>query len=333
MVEAISSARAGQPAAGDTAARIFNGYLASHAVHTLGECGLADSLVTGLNPAESQGELNVKALSVLLEILCDQGMAVRFGTKYVLTSDGKQAFSSIGFFTWAIGGYSSYFSALPDIVRGTTRPARNDADVARGCGQVDAALTRDRVHQVLASLRPGRIADLGCGDATRLSTYLGTAASVSGVGVERSEQAAAMARRRIQQAGLAHRVDIVTADCLSDFAQGQYADVDVVTSFFLLHDLLAARSGSFAAVAASIRANFPRARHYLLADTTSDEPPAPFAEAPIFTRAFELVHGIMGVPLHTRAEYESLLETKYTSVESIIELAIPNSFLFVLSVA
>ena len=330
MRESISDNHASEVPTDQIAAKIFNGYLASHAVHVLDECGLTDSLMTGLDPEAAEGRLDAKALSIVLDILRDQGIAARHADKYVLTREGQQVFRNVGFFTWAIGGYGSYFRSLPDIVRGAACPARNDADVARGCGQVDSAMMRDGVHQVLAGLRPGRIADLGCGDATRLVSYLGRDTSVRGVGVERSEASALMARRRIEEAGLSHRVDIIAADCLSDLGPRRHEDVDVVMSFFLLHDLLAAQDGSFETVAARIRRNFPEAHHYLFADTTSDEAFAPSAEAPIFIRAFQLVHGIMGIPLRTRAEYESLLVTEHTSVESVIELAVPNSFLFVL---
>jgi SAM-dependent methyltransferase len=313
------------------AAATFNAYLLAHAVWAVNECELVGSLRTGMDP-ETLDHRQRELLLATLAVLEDHGVVDASNGTFRLTPIGESMLRFRGFFTWAIGGYSAYLEHLPRILLGGSTPPRNERNVARGSAQVDVALMRDDVGNLLRRLRPTRIADLGCGDASRLCDYLLTVPEASGIGLERSAAAAELAHMNSQRLGLTRRLDVLEGDCLDPIAKGPFEDVELVMSFFLLHDLLMACTGDFNELVFAIRRNFPAARRLVLADTTNDHTWTPAQAPPIFVRGFELAHAAMGVPLRSRKEYENLFHQSGVEIEDVITLAVPNSYVFVLEI-
>jgi hypothetical protein len=94
----------------------------------------------------------------------------------------------------------------------------------------------------------------------------------------------------------------------------------------MLHDLFARYERPSAALEA-LRKAFPTASQFLLADTMRS---AADAGLPIFSLGFELVHAFMGVPLHSKEEYEAFFAEAGFAIERCLPFGAPSSWLYLL---
>jgi SAM-dependent methyltransferase len=315
-------------------AATFNATLLAHVLHALTSSGLDESLHAGLHRDQADAdEPRERVLDACLKILADHRLVNEHDGHVVLTEMGRDLFAARGFFTWLLGGYSPLLGALGARLRSEPVAAtRDDGQVALGSAQVDQSYLRQHVRQILLGLGLRHIADLGCGDGSRLLDFLAATKDTTALGVDRAPAAVALAQRQAVDAGLADRLRIVQADCLAPLDPPD-AQVDCVMSFFLLHDMLQARGGNLAPVLADIQRNYPAARMLLLADTTCDDWVGTHLEPPVFARGFELVHALMGIQLRTLAEYRALFDDAGAPLADVLPLNVPNGWLFQVDLA
>lgn len=323
-------------------ADLFNGYLGANVAFAMHELGLFDQLSGDTRTTTADLAARAGADHALLGALLQAAQRLGYlerdgGDGIALTREGAELARFQGFFTWAVGGYGELLGQLAPMARRARAFAmdvlRDEGKVAVGAGEVDATLMVPILDQVLDSLEPRLIADVGCGNAARLIRLCRRQPGLAGIGVDISEDACALARKAVAAAGLQQRISIACGDVLA--LQGQTAgpaagggEVDLVSSFFMLHDLLARFERPSAALEA-LRKAFPTAGHFLLADTvrsTADAGAAP----PIFTLGFELVHAFMGVPLYTKERYEAFFVEAGFTIERCLPFGAPSSWLYLL---
>jgi histidinol-phosphate aminotransferase len=323
-------------------ADLFNGYVGAKVAVAMHELGLFAELSTGERTATGDLAARLGADPVLLGALLEVARRLGYlerdgGDGIALTREGAELARLQGFFTWAVGGYGDLLGQLAPMARRSRTFAvdvfRDEGKVAVGAGEVDAALMVPILDDVLDSLELRLIADLGCGNAARLIRLCQRRPGLAGIGVDVSEDACALAREAVASAGLQARISIVRGDALA--LQGEAArpaaatgEVDLVCSFFMLHDLLARYERPSAALRA-LRGAFPTTRYFLLADTVrsaADED----AGLPIFSLGFELVHTFMNVPLYTKECYEAFFVEAELTIESCRPFGAPSSWLYLL---
>jgi hypothetical protein len=261
------------------------------------------------------------------------------GDRVEPTREGDEVRRQIGYFTWAVGGYHEVFAGAAAIATGRqvfgTDVRRDEAMVALGSAQVDTAVMRHILDAEVAQVEFSTLADLGSGISQRLCRLVKGRPGTRGIGVDISTAATELARRTVEEYGLAGRVEPVCADVRQIVAGTlrleRAAEVDAVMSFMFLHDLLI-DPATRESVIPNLRAAFPNARTFLLADTNlrprggggSGSTP------PIFSSAFELAHALMGVPLHARETYERLFAGAGLRVRRMVPFGTPHTWLFVL---
>jgi SAM-dependent methyltransferase len=323
-------------------ADLFNGYVGACITFAMHELGLFAELSEDESIRTADLAARVGADPALLGTLLDaaqrQGYLEQEGDNSVaLTPAGAELARLQGFFTWAVGGYGSLLGQLAPLARRARAFAvdvlRDEGKVAAGAGEVDAALMVPILDQVLDSLELRQIADLGCGNAARLIRLCRRYPGLRGIGVDISQDACRLAREAVAAAGLQSRVSIVCGDAL--VLQGDPArpvagtvELDLVSSFFMLHDLLARYERPSAALEA-LRKAFPTSPYFLLADTARSAADID-AGLPIFSLGFELVHAFMGVPLHTKERYETYFAEAGFTIERCLPFGAPSSWLYLL---
>jgi hypothetical protein len=317
----------------------FNGYVAAQIIFSLDRLALLDPLASGdVNVREFaiHAGTDHRMLSELLRLAESCGyVAVRDG-RAALTPAGLEARHLRGYFTWAVGGYAELFASIADIATGKRRfnqdALRNEAMVALGSAQNDQALLTGTLDSVLDGIDFTMIADLGSGNSARVCRVTAEREGIRGVGLDISHHANRLAQETIRQAALHDRVEAFQRD-VRDLTVGRKRDaalreVDAVMSFFLLHDLLA-DPDTRPAVLPGLRESFPNARTFILADTLL-RPSHIGATLPAFSLGYELAHALMGVPLHTREEYEALFVKAGMRIRQVLPLGTPHSWLYVL---
>ncbi|MER6632626.1 hypothetical protein ABT301_31135 [Streptomyces sp. NPDC000987] len=290
---------------------LFNGFTGSHVVLALEELGVWDRMKDGEQPLELLAEdtgCEVVKLSALLRTMALLGYVVVHEGKAGLTDAGRELVGNIGFFVWGVGGYGPVLTDLADLATGRksfgAEVHRDERRIAVGAGGVDRSLMRPVEEDVLSGIEYSSVADLGCGDATRLIRLCAGDPDRVGLGIDISRSATDLATKRVAEAGLADRIDIVCKDVLRSMSEEVFPGIELVANFLMMHDLLAAHDDG-ADVVRTLRRVFPDARYFLVADTTARPWDRDAGPVPIFSLEFELVHTFMDTPIMNRDVYEN----------------------------
>lgn len=323
-----------------TPAELFNGYVGSHVIFTLHQLGTLRRLAEeadGLRRDDLARTAGVSQdrLGALLEATERLGYVAPRGEGVALTPAGVEMIRQLGFFTWGVGGYGELLRNLEPMARGEARfgrdVRRDEARVAAGAGEVDVTLMRPIEDGLLAEVDFTSVADLGCGDATRLIRLCGGDDARTGLGIDISESACGLARKKVANAGLAERVTIVREDIQRCFGVRRFPGVDLVASFLMMHDLLNAAPDDGGSVVRSLRETFPDARYFLIADTTAQPWSDLDGPLPIFSLGFELLHSFMDVRIRPRSAYEDAFAAGGLTVERCVPFGAPSTWLYLLT--
>ncbi|MCF6509279.1 methyltransferase domain-containing protein [Blastococcus sp. MG754426] len=112
------------------------------------------------------------------------------------------------------GFHTGLYRDLGDLLAGGPR-RRDVAEQGAVVARVSAAFepfVDDVLREVVAAAPPRRVLDVGCGAGLQLATVLAAAPGAEGVGVDVDADAAALARRTLEQRGLAGRATVVQDD-------------------------------------------------------------------------------------------------------------------------
>jgi SAM-dependent methyltransferase len=303
---------------------VFNGYVAANVAYGLGRLGLLEKLggpsglVLSAGPASSAEQGLLSAARRLGWIHTTAGTAR-------LSPAGLEILKHIGYFTWAVGGYGETFR---HAARGGSH--RDEAEVAVGSAQVGRVFMRDQVRQALAGIPYGSVADLGCGDASRLVELCRESDQRRALGIDISPDVIALARDVTNRAGLAKRIELVQADVLDllnqDLNIQQAGHIDLVCCFLMLHHLIS--SAGAEVVMQKLRVAFPSSRWFVIADTVASSTDE---DLPIFTLGYELAHALMSVSLAPLDEYRRAFASAGLAIVKELPFGAPNTYLFLLS--
>jgi histidinol-phosphate aminotransferase len=335
---AFAEVLASPPAPAYDAATLFNGNVGAHIVFALQDLGIWELLSAG--PAPLAGlSAQVGAAPDLLRALLE--VAARFGHVEFrddvarLSGSGRELLLSRGFFTWAVGGYGALLRALPGLTTGKLAwghdVRRDEEKVASGSAQVGAELMTSVETRVLAGLDFTSVADIGCGDGSRLVRLCGGEPRRRGLGLDISRAACGMATGRVAAAGLADLVAIRRENIFEPGNGAVFPGFDLVSSFLMLHDLFTLY-GDGRLVVRALRTAFPDARYFLLADTNAYPWAGHEGPLPIFSLEFELVHAFMGVKILPRETYEQAFSESGLEIARREPLGVPSTWLYLLRV-
>ncbi len=314
----------------DLPAAVFNHVLVAYAVDALSAAGMAESLSSGDFIVPEDGSGVPFPVSVLIDVLVDVGAVEVSSDKAVrLTAVGVQLFQSAGLLTWLLRASYPYLESMPSVLFCHRKLARDGALVAKASAQADIAYMRQVSDQRVLDLSPTGIADLGCGDGSRLLRLLAATKDTLGLGIDISQGAIEAGRANAQKRGLSARATFSQGDVMTCPSPPGAEHVDCVVSFLAFHDLLSASGGDMKLVVSRIRSVFPAAQHLVLADTTCDDVDRSRGGAPIFIRGFQYVHAVMGIKLHTLHQYTGMLQQAGCAVISCTDLGVPNTILIV----
>lgn len=323
-----------------TPAMMYNGFIASNTIHALIELGIMDVLCDGkphsLDNCAKLSNAHAELIDKLLNIACLIGMISRDGDHhYVLTKYGAEFQRMRGFFTWAVGGYGQLFRQLAHMARlphgaektAFYRPLIDGSHVAVGSNLCNETLMKDLCLNAIENIDFSKIADLGCGNAGRLIDICQRRGNVIAIGVDVNAGAVEEAKKFVFQRNMQHRITIRQGDALNASQLDCVKDVDLVTSFLMMHDQFNARAPD--EVVECLLKSFPQARHFVVADTFRMEHVDSIESAPIFSLGFELAHKFMGIHIYRPEDYIATFSRHGMRLVSRVELGAPNTFLLV----
>jgi len=178
---------------------------------------LAGRAATVEEVAGQVGATDRDLLRAFLETLVTTKVAARRGDRYELTRRGDAVLED--------RMVRATYTAFSDFHTGLYRdlgtqlaggPSRDDvsrqAPVIAELSEAMQPFTDALLREVVADLRPGSVLDIGCGAGRQLATLLTAAPAARGVGIELDPESADLARRHLDDHGVADRVDVLTGD-------------------------------------------------------------------------------------------------------------------------
>lgn len=317
---------------------MFNGYVGAQVAFALRGLGVWDRLQTGPQSVPALAEqaqarpTRVRALLMTAALLGQVELRDEIAT---LTAAGQELVRNIGFFTWGVGGYGRAMREMTTLALSneprTAMSLRDEASVASGSAEVGKALMLAVETRVLTGIEYASVADIGCGDGSRLIRLCSGAVPKRGLGLEISEPASALAAKRVADAGLADHIEISRQNVFSAENRPVFPGIELVSSFLMLHDLFSVSKDGLEVVQ-SLRAAFPDARYFLLADTAAQPWQRHEGPLPPFSLEFELMHAFMDVPIVPKEVYERAFLAGGLTIEKCEPFGAPSTWVYLLKV-
>jgi phenylpyruvate C(3)-methyltransferase len=317
-------------------ADIFSSYIAAAALSAAHELGLLETLaahgdaliggddIEGLDAAVVRQLYTVLSWAKIVEISGDD--AVVPGPLF------DEAYAARGYFYWLVRGCGQVFTDAPSLAHRQRRTGnffeRDMRAVAIGSWLIGDAEVEGLFDQIIAGLPVRKVADFGCGSASRLIRIAGNNDAVECVGIDISADAVRLATDNVAAAGLTGRIAIRHADVRQLEPIASHADIDTLTCVFMGHDFWP--YGDCVRTLRRLHAAFPAASRLLLCDVV--RAPETSRDMTIFTLGFESVHALMGVYIPTLAEWQQAFAASGWECEVVHPVtAPPNGVLFELA--
>jgi hypothetical protein len=322
---------------------LFNGYVGSCVVYALQDVGLLAALrgePVHLGDFASRGNLEPRRLRAMAGAAARLGYLSVDGDRCELTEYGERLCEELCYFTCTLGGYGELFLNLAEITRGDKRfgvevPQRLD-QVARGRQQYSRQYELEVLGRTLEGIDAHTVVDLASGDGSFLLFACGRSPSLRAFGVDLDAGACERARSRLRAAGFGSRAAIIEStihDVIQQpAAHPELAAADLVTSFALLHHLVAAPDGP-GGFLRRLRAAFPNASHFLFSDITAMTDEQRLGEIPIFSLAYELFHVFMDIEIRPHEAYLQAFEEAGLRLVRHNGFGQPNDQLYLLAPA
>jgi phenylpyruvate C(3)-methyltransferase len=301
--------------ASSSCAQIFNSTVVAAAISAAWELGVLDELHhhSRLNVAAfSHGRgLHEESVRAILAALANQKIVQSCHDRKTLTPGPcfDEIYQTKGFFYWLTRGCGELFSTLaakaPNGARAGSFIRRDMRAVGIATQDIGENFVDPLFHSILDRLSFATAADLGCGSGHRLACMAATRPDFRGIGIDIAPAALAVARETVREMDLAERIQLVQADAAALTPRPEFADVELVTCFFMGHDFWPRES--CVESLKRIRTAFPQIRHFLLGDTYRCDGLAD-AQLPIFTLGFEVAHAVMGQYVPTLTEWVEAFE-------------------------
>lgn len=213
----VELARAGDLRERVRAVRDGQGAVRAAMVGSAIELGLLDALRTPRTTAdlaEALGVVDHDLLEAYLRTLAAARLTRSTGDRHALTRRGAAVVDDdvvrAGYEAYS-GFHSGLYRDLATQLRGG--PARTDvADRGEVIARLSRSLApflRSELERQVVAAAPRRVLDVGCGDGWHLAHMLRAAPTAVGVGIEQDGAAAQLARRTLQDEGVADRAQVV----------------------------------------------------------------------------------------------------------------------------
>ncbi|KAF2475999.1 methyltransferase MppJ [Lindgomyces ingoldianus] len=302
-------------------AAIFNSAIAAAAIGAAWELGLLDELrdhkKVDVHKFAKQHDLDSGSIQGLVTALAVVNVVERDHDTAVPGRLLDETYRNKSLFHWLALGSGGLFSRMQYVVRNENRKgsfySRDPAAIAYACRDINLQHFDPVFWAAMDGLdyKFHSVVDLGSGSGERLMQTLDRYPGTTGIGIDVAGPAIKVATDEALERGFRDRLSFIEGDAREMVYCDEFARVDLLMCFMMGHDFWP-RDNCIATLQ-RLRKAFPKARRFLLGDTTRillDNPRSRHAvtedDVPIFTLGFEFGHAMMGVYLPTMEEWEAV---------------------------
>ncbi|MEV0901444.1 class I SAM-dependent methyltransferase [Actinoplanes sp. NPDC049802] len=311
-----------------TPAIIFNSGVLAHAIAAADQFGVfeeldrADSLNMRLQDYAEQDRSFVRHT---LELLAIVEVVIEVDTDVWTKGAMFDQYAAMkGFFSWLFAGSGAalVYAAHPaKSSRGTDPVRRESGIIARSTGDFGKAMLDPVVASFPEVAGANKVADLGCGDASRL-IHIRRECGAAGLGVDLSSEAVERARANILSTGYRQEIEVTVADVRVLSRTTLDPDVDTVTCCLMGHDLWP--RPTCVSSLREIRAAFPNADRLVLLETVRAETAKRVTDG-IPSLGYEYLHEAMGQYIPGLDEWLEVLPDGGWRVDRVVPVSVPSS--------
>jgi 2-ketoarginine methyltransferase len=312
---------------------LFEGFAVTMVLSSLHIAGFLDELEhDGLDvPAGGDGDGlggDARLVRATLQYLARRGLVRRQGSTFELTELGRAVCRDKGYLVWISGGYAEPLRQLAAFLRAEKRygldHTRDGRWVANASALIGAFDVVPHALKLLETISFERALDLGCGNA-RFLTKVCEAFGCAGVGVDISPAACEEALGTVSSAGLGDQIQVVEGDVLDIEAIPLPAKTDLVTAFFLLHEISSVSRAALVDFLERLGSRLPAGAYLLAAE--AEPPRTTEAAGERFTPEFTFVHAMMRQALLPAEAWREALADGGFTVERLIKDDMPGGML------
>jgi SAM-dependent methyltransferase len=307
---------------------LFQGYATSSVLASLDMAGLLTELSEGALSYQriaATGDERARLFTASLDYLSHRGLVREADGAYALTDYGADVCRDIGYLVWLVGGYGEPLRRLDAFLAGTKRYGvdfpRDGRWVADGSAVIGRSDVVPDAMKLLERHAFSTVLDLGCGNARFLAGVC-RKFGARGIGVDVSPAACAEAEKVIDELGMGDRMRVEVGDAGALDKIPGLEDVDLVVTFFLLHEILASGRDALVDYLKTMSAQLPVGASLLIAEV---QPPAIGDQ--YFTPEFTYVHAMMRQFLFSAEEWTSALDEAGFPVKEVVHCGMPGGIL------
>lgn len=305
---------------------LFHGYALASAIAGL---EMADELSAlengGITLASLEGRDAL--LVATLRYLCHRGVLRESGERFTLTEYGARVYADRGFLVWLVGGYGEPMRRIDAFL---SRRMRYGSDVTRdgrwvagGTAMMARTDVVPQVMETLAKISFGTVLDLGSGNARFLMAVCDRFGA-RGIGVDVDVAAHAAAGEAVAANRMQDRIELVRADVRALDEIPGIDKVDLVVTFYLLHEILAGGRDALLSYLTGLAARLPAGAKLLVGEI---EPPIEGEPGQPFTPEFTYVHALVRQTLLSAEDWRSVLTEGGFDVREIVRCRVPGGVL------
>lgn len=302
-------------------ATIFNSAIAAAAIGAAWELGLLDELRdqkrVDVHKFATQHNLDSGSMQGLVTALAVVNVVERDQDMVAAGRLLDEAYRTKSLFHWLTLGSGGLFSRMQYVLRNENRTGafyrRDPAAIAYACRDINRQVFDPVFWAAMDGLgyKFHSVVDLGSGSGERLMQILDRYPGTTGIGIDIAGPAIKVAAAEALERGFGDQLSFTEGDAREMGYRDEFAQVDLLTCFMMGHDFWP--RDNCVATLRRLRKAFPKARRFLLGDTTRillDSARSKHAvtedNVPIFTLGFEFGHAMMGVYLPTMEEWEGV---------------------------
>jgi hypothetical protein len=302
-------------------ATIFNSAIAAAAIGAAWELGLLDELrdqkKVDVHKFATQHNLDSGSMQGLVTALAIVDVVERDQDTVAAGRLLDEAYRTKSLFHWLTLGSGGLFSRMQYVLRNENRTGafyrRDPAAIAYACRDINRQVFDPVFWTAMDGLdyKFHSVVDLGSGSGERLMQILDRYPGTTGIGIDIAGPAIKVAAAEALERGFGDQLSFTEGDARKMGYRDEFAQVDLLTCFMMGHDFWPREN--CVATLWRLRKAFPKARRFLLGDTTRillDSARSKHAvtedNVPIFTLGFEFGHAMMGVYLPTMEEWEGV---------------------------
>jgi phenylpyruvate C(3)-methyltransferase len=245
-----------------------------------------------------------------------------------------------GLYEWLIKGYGHAWDHLIQLATSSNQKQsitqwkkslqRNEQAIATAGKDYGAQLVDVHVNKLISKLLKKSdhkvLADLGCGSANRLLSFLTKFKHLKGIGIDISREVILENKKKIRTLKIDNKLQMIQADVTQLSHRKEFTDVTILMSFFMGHDLWPYDQAK--KIFKNIRVVFPNISYFLLCDTIKNDSAD---ENTIFSWSFEITHTLMRQYIPTNGEWQALFEDTGWECKEIITTDLPLSYIYLLT--